>query len=338
MLKILIFLKDHTKVGKRKEDVNQPISKLGLKKDEVLPKKLVVGAVCRDQDGHRPTEPAVWVSHIHQHPQGAAGTAKLLVPIILPAQEGRSWCSLFRHVLDYLVLLCGSFPIDVTEFLMDYILAVPSSRHNSGASRVWAESINAPNVHLLQGCCALYLLNTYVVRPPLGAWSKTPEQWVVDSASSHKCRRYSQRCARLLRPKQVPQQQPPVCFTRLQYWKVSSSSFVVPWKMRLWTSARAPTGCPGPAWPLNAWRWLGYTAAVTVEVAAPWSVPFLIASAQGHLLEPVTTSSRLLPSSLACGAPWDQDGCFSYPFFSSFILLFSICIYIYNGSLYGTHT
>lgn len=231
-----------------------------------------------------PTEPAVWVSHIHEHHQGAAGTAKLLVPTIPPAQEGRSRSSLFRQVLDGLVLLHGFLPTDAIKFLTDHIpgsaliQAVGAGRGGgckSGTSRVWAESVKALNIPSLTGVLCFV--------PVECVCGLVPFRSLKREARTMKCL--------FCFFSQMLQVQSKMCTsaeaqTSLWYWEVSSSSFVVPWKMTLWNIRQCSRWSPRSSLATGVWGWLGLAAAVTVEGAAPWSAPALAAFAQGSLLGP----------------------------------------------------
>lgn len=69
-------------------------------------------------------------------------------PLIPPFQEGRSRSSLFRHVLDGLVLLHGLLPMATIEFLSDHTphgAFIQTVWGNSKASRVGAGSIETLN-------------------------------------------------------------------------------------------------------------------------------------------------------------------------------------------------
>ena len=74
-----------------------------------------------------------WVSYIHRHQPGYSrdSTAWLLAPIVPPFREGRSRSSLFRRVLDGLVLLHGLFPIGAIELLNDH------APHGALVKAVW---------------------------------------------------------------------------------------------------------------------------------------------------------------------------------------------------------
>lgn len=82
--------------------------------------------------GQRSQQPGA--GHSHRHRRGAAGTAKLPAAIVPPFQEGRSRSSLFRHVLDGLVLLHGLFPVGAIELLDDH------TPHGALIEAMWGDS------------------------------------------------------------------------------------------------------------------------------------------------------------------------------------------------------
>lgn len=292
-----------------------------------------------------PTEPAVWVSHIHEHHQGAAGTAKLLVPTIPPAQEGRSRSSLFRQVLDGLVLLHGFLPTDAIKFLTDHIpgsaliQAVGAGR--GGGLQIWnlqglsreCKGSEHPISYRGVVLCACWMCMWFGPLQELEARSQNNEVSIL----------------LLLTNAAGTVKDVHIC------WGPNFALVLGGVQQQLCCALEDDALEHPPVLPLVTQVQPGHGGVRVAGVGSSCDRgggSTVISASSGCICPgqppgPTMTSAGLLSPSLPCGAPWGQGGWWPWRtqaatvilfFFFTFILLFSIYIYIYNGSLYRAYT